>query len=352
MIESKYYNYGVKHVLSKDLETINPPDQYININLCVYLINADGKYPFLQYLLINNGCNNLTFPKLPMYSLFNKENMLPYSEVYLSGVLQSNKFEEFCSNISFDGFYEYDSDLYLFFDITNYIINVDETYLSSNVRFGIIDEIVNHKNICNVQIDNTVSSFFIKNESLNYLYDECNNSYEIPVIGFVGKETTPKTNFVMMFGESAKDKSAILGPYFYFTNFNNAIRQGESSHDSILETKNQLGISDEKDRSKKGGLVRFALFTGKTKYIENAPNDPNDNSEIKKQRMEDKNIDVKKKTIQTLRITDHDGIWAKTFDSVYLGNIELDDGSFLDDIPMFVLKDYNQQVPLSCHFTE
>jgi len=32
--------------------------------------------------------------------------------------------------------------------------------------------------------------------------------------------------------------------------------------------------------------------------------------------------------------------------------MELDDGSFLDDVPMFVLKEYNQQTPLSCHFID
>jgi hypothetical protein len=327
---SKYYNYGVKHFLSKDLDSINSTDHYISVVICAYLINTNGQFPFVQYLLTNNGYNNLTLPKLPVYSLFNKDDLIPYSQVYLSGLLQSNKFEEFSNNISFDGFYEYNNDLYLFFDITNCEVNVDETYLTSNVRFGIIDEIVNHRNVCNMQIDDNVSTFFTKNESLNYLYDECNNPYEIPSVGFVGKPSEQKTNFVMMFGESAKNKSAILGPYFYFTNFTNAIKNVEY---------------------KKGGIVRFALFTGKTKYIENAPNDPNDNSEIKRQRLEDSMLDNKKE-ILTLRISDHDGNWAQIYDSAYLGKLELDDGSLLVDTPMIVLKNYNQQVPLSCHIVD
>ena len=58
------------------------------------------------------------------------------------------------------------------------------------------------------------------------------------------------------------------------------------------------------------------------------------------------NLDNKKE-ILTLRISDHDGLWTSTYDSAYLGNLELDDGSFLDNTPMIVLKEYNQQVPLS-----
>jgi len=36
MGESKYYNYGIKHLLRKDIESINDTDCYNNINLYVY----------------------------------------------------------------------------------------------------------------------------------------------------------------------------------------------------------------------------------------------------------------------------------------------------------------------------
>jgi hypothetical protein len=351
MVESEYYNYGVKHNLSKDIETIKTPDQYINIILCVYQINSNGKLPFLQYLLVNNGYQSLTLPKLPVYTSFNKGSLVPYSQVYLSGILQSKEFEQFSNDISFDGFYEYNDDIYMFFDITKCEINVDETYLSNHVRFGLIDEIINHKNICNIQIDYNTSIFFIKNEWLTYLYDENDKPYEIPVVGFVGKQTEQKAKFVMTFGESAKNKSAIVGPYFYFTSFHKAIREGGWSHNYEPETNYGKVITDENGKYKKGSIVRFALFVGKTKYIENSPNDPSDCSEIKKQRMEDNELD-RKREVQTLRISDHDGIWTKTYDSAYLGKLELDDGSFLEDTPMLVLREYTQQVPLSYHFID
>jgi len=317
MSESKYYNYLVKDSLSKDLDDIKSIDNYIFIHLCVYSVNTEGKTPFLQYLLSNDGYK-LALPKLPVYSLFDKDNITSYSKVFLSGILEATNFEEFSNDMSFDGFYEYNDDLYMFFDITKCTIN------DNNVRFGLIDEIINHRHICNVPIDNNTSLFFIKNEYITYLCDEKKSPYEIPIIGFVGKRTKQKVNFTMTFGEIAKDKSAILGPYFYFTNYQNAIRQG------------------------KGGIIRFALFTGYTKYIENAPNDPIDESDIKKFRLEDNTLDHKKE-VATLRISDHDGLWTNTYDSVYLGNLELDDGSFLDDTPMIVLQNYNQQLPLSCH---
>lgn len=327
MSESKYYNYGVKHILSKDIEHIQKIDNYISINLCVYSVNTDGKTPFLQYLLVHNGYDVLTLPKLPVYTLFNREDIIPYSSVYLSGILQANKFEEFSNDISFDGFYEYSDDLYLFYDITKCKQYIDESYLSNHLILGLIDEILNHRKICNILVDHNTTAFFIKNETVIYLYDEHNKSYEIPVVGFVGKQSDTKIKFTEMFGESAKDKTAILGPYFYFTNYQNSMKQ---TYD-------------------KGGIVRFALFMGHTKHVENAPNDPIDESEIKQHRLQDITLN-RQKEVLTLRISDHDGLWANTYDSVYVGNLELDDGSLLDDTPMIVLKEYVNQIPLSSHY--
>jgi hypothetical protein len=94
--------------------------------------------------------------------------------------------------------------------------------------------------------------------------------------------------------------------------------------------------------------VRFAVFTGKTKYIENNSNDPTDESEIKQ-----KLLSIQPNTEHlTIRITDYDGKWANNYDSVYLGHVELDDGTCFIHNNVLVLKNYNQQVPLSYHFID
>jgi hypothetical protein len=330
---SLYYNYGLKYILTKNIDNINNASEYHNINLCVYNVNTDGKYPFLQYLLADSGYNVLSFPKLPKYTLFDNESLVPYSKVFLSGILQTTNFDEFKNNIEFNGFYEYEYDLYLFFDITKCKYFLDEIYLSHPIRFALIDEIINQRNVCNIPIDTNTIYFVINNESMCYLYNDKNETYELPIIGYVGKPTESKMKFVHMFGESAKDKTAILGPYFYFTNCNNAIKQCLNGDYN------------------KGGVIRFALFTGTTKYIENTPNAPNDDSTIKQERLKDITLDTKRE-ILTIRISDHDGLWSRTYDSVYLNEFELDDGSFLSDTPILVLKDYIQQLPLTYHYID
>jgi hypothetical protein len=347
-----YYNYAIKNFLIKDYNLFHDTNEYSKIILCVYTINRSGKYPFVQYLLSNDGFDNLRLPVLPIFSALNKDVLISYPKVFLSGILQIEAFEEFNKCVEFDGYYEFEKKLYLFFDVTEYNLNIDNIYSSSPITFVLIDEIINHRSMCNIPITKETIDFFIKNSSIDYLYDENNDAYEIPIVGFTGKSTPQKLNFIYTFGESAKNKSEILGSYYYFTNFKNAIRQGGWSNNYKPEySYNQLTTDNEFGRYIKGGIVRFALFTGNTKYIENMPNDPIDESDIKKQRMNDKSLDQNYE-IQTLRISDYDGIWAKTYNSAYLGNIELDDGSYLKEIPMIVLKEYKQQIPLSYHYID
>jgi hypothetical protein len=77
--------------------------------------------------------------------------------------------------------------------------------------------------------------------------------------------------------------------------------------------------------------------------------DPVDNSETKKQLVEEANNDSLYECL-TMRLSDHDGLWTNEYNSVYLGKIELDDGSFLRDAPLYVLKTYHQHMPLSYHY--
>lgn len=347
-----YYNYAIKNFLIKDSTLFFDPNLYDEIILCVYSINTTGKYPFIQYLLSNNGFDKMRLPNLPIFTALSKDRLIDYSKVFLSGILQVENFEEFNNKIEFDGYYEFEQNIYLFFDITNYNVNIDNVYSSSPINFALTDEIINHCKICNMLISDETRHFFIINDSINYLYDDNNEAYEHPVVGFVGKPTPEKTNFTYTFGESPRNKSAILGPYYYFTNFNYAIRQGGWSHNYKPEYMyNKLITDNEYGIYSKGGIIRFALFTGNTKYIENMPNCPNDESDIKKERLNDPSLN-RNYEIQTLRISDHDGLWTNTYNSAYLGNIELDDGSFLEETPMIVLKDYNQQIPLSYHFID
>ena len=171
-----YYNYKIKNILIKDSHFIGNINEYDNIILCVYRVNTSGKYPFLEFLLINDEFNSLTLPKVPQFTLFNKDKLLSYSKVFLSSILKITNFNSFDENIEINGFYEYDKSLYLFLDITKCDYNIDFRFIISNLQFTLTDEILNHKKVCNIKIDSDTSKFFLENNLINYLYDKNNES--------------------------------------------------------------------------------------------------------------------------------------------------------------------------------
>jgi hypothetical protein len=328
-VPPRYYDYKGKTQLKLDYK--NELFEYCDINIIAYTINNEKKHPFQQFLLSKSVTSELIFPKIPLFNKFNKHELIDYTKVCLFGFLSFENYETFSDLVKFDGFYEYNNNLYLFFNLTENKVNLYDIYRNSSLWFGLVDELVNHKHICNIKVDESVSNFFRENQEFCFLVDDKDNIYELPIVCFMSS-TEKKLKYNYMFGQTKEDKNQILGPYFYFKDYYNAFEEaGNLIKDNI-----------------KMGLVRFAIFTGNVKYIENYPNDPVDESEIKQQRLQDTNLDQNIERL-TMRISDHDGRWADNYDSVYLGNVELDDGSYLNK-QIVVIKEYEQEIPLSYHY--
>jgi len=327
-VPSKYYNYKGKTLLTLDYKI--DLFKYSDINIFAYTVNNEKTYPFQQILLAKSANSELIFPKVQLFNNFNKNELIDYTKVCLFGFLMLENYELFNDSIKFDGFYEYNNRLYLFFDLTENKLQLYDIYSNTPLWYGLIDEIVNHKNLCNIKINQLVSQVFQENKDLCFLVDENDCIYDLPVVCFTAKPEK-NLNYTYVFGEIKGDKNEILGAFYYFKHYYNAFEEASNL------------IKDDI----KMGIVRFAIFTGNVKYIENYPNDIVDESEIKKQRLQDQNLDQNIERL-TMRISDHDGKWANNYDSVYLGNLELDDGNFLNK-QLFVVKEYDQQMPLSYH---
>lgn len=284
------------------------------VYICAYRINTNGNVPFVQYVLSKELDNRrFSLPWLP----FNID-LADDARHYVASLL----FLE-AEAIHVDGFYEYNDKSYLFVDISKC---TDDMWMADTYVMALADELVNVQKIYDTPVDEEVIHLFSQNDML-YLYDDKNVPYEIPVVAFVGKSTEQKLKFVHMFGESLKDSMACLGPYFYFTSFECAIQCEDLSLLKAVPGNECVGV------------VRFAIFGGTTKIIENNPNDPEDMSLTKQlRRNSEKGLD---------RITDYDGTWADQYDSIYLGNVQLDDHTCLNVIPRLVIKTYHQQIPLS-----
>jgi hypothetical protein len=114
-----------------------------------------------------------------------------------------------------------------------------------------------------------------------------------------------------------------------------------------MKVDGKLITIDEKGRYDKGGLVRFALFMGKTKVLMARDTDIDDQSVISKE-LADDNLFIK----ETMKIRDVDANWVFDFNSVRHGKYKIHaegrESSIL--LPKIVVKDYNQQAPLSYYY--
>jgi hypothetical protein len=330
-VEPNYYKFQGEILLNDNFT--NELTSYNYVYICPYHINNSGKFPFLRYILNNSIFDKLlSFPELPVYKNFCPEELINYSKMFLYGFLMLNDFEKFNEETNFKGFYEFNNNLYLFIDISKFNFQLNDIYSTNKVWSLLLDEILNHKNMCNLPVDDNVTEFFMNNEPFCFLLDDKGDSYEIPIVGFVRKQEK-KLNFTYIFGEPTSDKNSMLGPFYYFTNFYNTF------------------LNESEKENVKCGIVRFALFPGSTKYFENHADDDIDESETKKQRLQDENLNQNIERL-TMRISDHDGKWAENgFDSAYLGMVELDDGNLFDK-PQVALKEYIQQTPLSYHYID
>ena len=304
--ENKYV-YDILPLLNNDLSTIQ---SYNSIQLCIYNINNNSLTPFLEFYLIKNlFLNSLEFP-----SLYTKDVIIDI-DLFLEKCF--SKKEKYVIH----GYKKHDNNTYVFIYIyssEHLLVNNQTCYLA------LVDEIMNLKHIDNIKIDNNITDFFLNNTDFLYIRDPNYKIYEVPIVAYQGIEERLMM-FTFMFGLSKSDFTNLMGPYFYFTNYQNVL----------------LNFNNKKI---KYGVIRYALFLGAMKIPMNFLDDEEDSSSIKKELLTRSN---NKKALLTMRISDHDGKWTNMFDSVYIGRTQLDDGSLLEDTPTWVIKNYNQQYSLS-----
>ena len=113
---------------------------------------------------------------------------------------------------------------------------------------------------------------------------------------------------------------------------------------------------NENGRYTRGGVVRFAVFLGKLNVIlARDDDDITQNAVVKKQveAFKQRNIEMVPK--EAVKFTDNLGLWAKKYDSIYLGDIDLETDSYQKYLfigASYVVKNYFQQYPISYHYLD
>jgi hypothetical protein len=343
-MDEKYYEYYyAKKLLTKNIELDFNGEENIKINICAYEVDTTGKSPFLKFILVNEPIyfdyNLLTFPFIKADKKMSFDDITERVCKYTYEFILENNSNKVIKNIHVDGIYKQKNSYYIFLDLTNCKLFINDMNLNNELCLVLIDEIVNTHHVLGTKISPQVSEFFINNKDFLFLVDENRELYEIPTVVYI-QENHNRLQFISTFGTSTKDKHAILGPYFYFTDYENALLNNLKNIDEQEVVNGYKPLKTEKT-----GLNRFALFLGKMKVINNLNNNI-DTSEIKTERLSDIKLN---KAIEglTIRISDHDGNWSEEYDSCILGNILLDNGKILKSNPIYVVKEYCQQIPLN-----
>jgi hypothetical protein len=304
------------------------------VHICAYHINNAHKHPFLEYFLFKKLGEDGEILHFPRFDYKDNINVVAKGLAVIE--LLSMSYYKNPSYV-FTGYKNDADNLYLFFDCSGLQLDGFKMNRMNDLWMVTIDELMNHQRVCNFPIEDSVTQFFNDNLQLLFLKDNVGNTIEIPSVVYSGV-SRKEYNFANTFGVSPAGSDALMGNYYYFTDYQNAIKKSGWLNESA-------GC---------GGLIRCAVFLGKMKVLRNNPDDNVDESKLTKDYLLNYNecsMEYKNAKL-LLRISDRDGLWTENYNSVYLGKMELDDGTIFNDYPLWVVKDYDQQVVLSTHIID
>jgi len=291
-------------VLRRNIHRVKIGDK---LRICCYAVDNRGMKPFSKILLCETL--DLNFPQIDLYDI-NTKQILAMTRKYLFEILQCEP------TLCYKGYQNINRQPFVFYEMTDYD--------KKDKLFCLVDEIVNLKHVSGKKINPFATQFVIDNLDMFLLRDANQQLLEIPSVVYVGR-SEEELDASYTFGVGKSLDYMTMGPYYYFTDFDNA--------------------------AKHYGVVRIAIFHGATLVKLNAPDDDVDESFVKKQRLHDPTLD-KHYEVMTMRITDCDGKWASVYDSVCIGCLELDDGRMYQNAPLIVVKTHEQQIPLSFHIVQ
>ena len=332
---------GLTNLLT-DIDCFLSTTEIDKVNVIAYKKNTSNQtpIPFLTFLLFKNAHDIMNLPVIFLLEDYYDKTarLAQYVQKELIHLMNSQNYNRAsCEGIKFNGFFINNNEIYMVYDLSHIEWSTyDSLVRRDHLWFALADEIINTGTICNMEIDTKATIFFLETPSFGFLVDDTGNKLEAPIAAYTCKPSH-KLNFTYVFGLSPADKQNMFGPYYYFTDYLNAINQRPSE--------------DANEKPSKCGVIRFALFMNKTLIVENLLDNEPDGSTTKRSRLTDDSLNAHYEN-STIRISDHDGNWATNYDSLFVGRVILDNGKELEGHPIFVVKNYEQQQSLSYHLID
>lgn len=317
-----------------------------HVHMCIYQINQTIEdLPFLEFLLYVDGSDKekggkqLIFPYF--FSRHTKTGLVEQCNPALIALFGD------VDAVKYDG-YVYEKSQQrctLFFNKVHEKRLGGIPFMKASDRWywALSSEIFNERQLMRVAISPSVVSFFNRHPGIMHLMFN-GRVMESPSALYAGKHLN-YVSYMAEFGVKKASTRAHFGPYYYFVDFIGAMRyacyaMGFEPH--VLDSGDVL-TTNVHGKHTKGGVVRFAVFLGRCRAF--FMNGDEDRSELSMY-WANKDPFIKAK----LALRDINGNWTRSFNSAYVGEYELKiGGKTKHRIPNWTIKDYDHQIPLSCH---
>ena len=198
---------------------------------------------------------------------------------------------------------------------------------SNNLWWVLIDEICNHRKSLNFPIHKSVTSLFYQNPILIYLKQKTKN-IDIPIVGYYGNYYKFLPIIASLGQKPTTWPNLEFGPYFYFTSYTGAFRYaGWTSNYKRRKVYNKE-IANEDGKTIKRWYYSICFIYG-----------------------EDTPFTRYEKIVKFPKYM-HKSEWTKHYNSLYLGRVPRINGSVWHMNPRYVVKTFDQQLPLSLHLVD
>ena len=320
---------------TEHFEKVSPNMKIKDEDICIYSIKNIHDKPFLVYVL-HNHTNELHWLSVKNYT------------DKTVGALHHTLKKEFNKNIILKGKISNNERHQLWFELADDDIVVENMKLAQKYIPCLVSEIVNQRKYLNIDISIRIIHFLLYHPDFIFLFNEENKKYEIPEIGYYGNYYK-KIALVAAIGLKRESPLASVGSYYYFAGYGRAMRYAvKTSFKKPMRINGKLITIDETGTYTKGGLVRFALFLGKSTCLLSRKNDKDDTSTISK-KLKDKNEEYQ------IKGRDTDGKWTQNYDSILLGKIKYSSKSSSEGVlftPQSTVKLFTQQLQLSYYYVD
>lgn len=255
------YEYCGNDIIQKGEPNIKSNEE---IQILTYRIVGTNSTPFLMYYLYRDDDNSLNLGLLPDATL----DIGKIAESHMNKVL-----EKWSGDVVYKGYIQDNKTIILCLEYTDTTLNTNHGKFDDRWWWVIASEITNSRKVLTMQVDIKVTRLFERYSDLLYLKNDLNRKYETPTIGYYGNYAN-RIAVSTVIGHRKEPPWSIRGPYYYFGNYEMAARYALwSASNKPVKIDGQLITNNEHGRYIRGGIVRYALFLGRTNMEIIANND-------------------------------------------------------------------------------